>query len=1206
MRGAPEIRRLVRQSWRSWVISSEVTTRTSFAKCRAEDSSRNELGAQANSQRFPQFGEYRVEGVLGRGGMGIVYRARDTKSGRAVAVKTVFGTTPSFQAALRAEIVALKRVRHPSVVRVLSEGVEDGTPWYAMDLVEGETLERFNDSLWLRNKRSGGTAFASTVTRSLAHTGSLESKVSVELKRWRPMVAGGRLSEILAIFRQLCQGLSYLHRLGIVHRDVKPSNVCLRDGVVPVLMDFGLATRTQGGIGREALASPVGGQVLGTVPYVSPEQIRGEVTDARADLYSLGCMLYESLVGWPPFHVGEAHTILRSHLYDVPKPLTLQVAGIPLELERLVMRMLAKTQYERVGHADYVASVLQGLGAENEADSAPPSAFKPYLYRPRLVGREGPLGTIESAKKRLHAGEGSLLLIGGESGIGKTSVAAEAAQRAATSGFEVITSECEHVGEVRSEQGGSPFHPFRSLLQRAGDYLTEATVGGLHIVAEDLQLLSSYEPALSSGTPDTSFMPPSAAPTMARDRVFQALTRVLTQLSRVRPLLWALDDLQWADDLSLKFLASLSPEFFANSPVLIIATYRTDERSGALDRLFDEGFGEQVLLERLGRGAVEAMTQDMLAMRVAPPQMVDFLLRASRGNPFFVAEFLRVAVSEGLIERAAGQWRLSSELEAETTSPLEHVPLTDALKELMSRHMGQLDVNSRDVLCAASVIGLEVNLDLLAHAIGEPVLEPVAILTGEHLLQPGSAGSVRFTHPQLRKFAYSFIESQRRVWLHERVARWIEAQARIAPLRKAQLPILAHHWAEAKSPLRAAVYYLRAGRHAQANYANEDAIRFFESAIRTIDQDQGVSSRMRSNALQRSHERLGDVLRITGESRRAEQHYQLSLATYSRHHPLRRARLLRKIGKARTARHDHEHALEALRAANQVLASSQAEQEPPQRFAEWVEIQLGRGWAYYWTKRSAELDELLPPLGRMIKLRGTVAQLAQYHEAVCFAELRRDRYAVSRRSLEIIRKAARWVGTPNVSRENASIHFALGFALVLHGSHKEACKTLASVARFAHRMGDVSLRIRALTYLCVAYRRQQRVEKTRELAEQSMALLAEHSMDHYLGAGKANLGWALYRSGRPKEAEVELLEALSCWRRTQIAFPFQGLAIWPLARMMESNGRHEAAVELLLSLGDGSQQQMPDELESQLLHLVRDPSAGLRQILEVAAQHQQL
>ena len=212
-----------------------------------------------------RFGPYTAAGVLGAGGMGVVYRAVHTTSGERVALKTVAVGSEHELASIRREIHTLRRLRHPGVVRIVAEGVCDGVPWYAMDLLEGETLRTRLERLSARDL--GGPP------------GPLDLLL--------------RTAEVLA----------FVHSEGVVHGDLKPENIFLRPGDRPVLVDFGLAWRVPGPLGREVLEDL--SRVTGTPAYMAPEQIRGEPIDARADLYALGCILFELLAGRPPF-IGAA------------------------------------------------------------------------------------------------------------------------------------------------------------------------------------------------------------------------------------------------------------------------------------------------------------------------------------------------------------------------------------------------------------------------------------------------------------------------------------------------------------------------------------------------------------------------------------------------------------------------------------------------------------------------------------------------------------------------------------------------------------------------------------------------------------------------------------------------------------------------------------------------------------------------------------
>src|SRR5262245_5673300 len=230
---------------------------------------------------MPSLGPYETIEPIGKGGMGVVYRARHRVSGEHVALKTVAIPRPGLLACIRREIHALSRLDHPGIVRIHDHGVEAGIPWYAMELVEGPTLREH--ALLLRGASGDGGPTLRFAPGATGATAPVAARA--------PEAAGGALLPLLGVVESVCHALAFLHGEGLVHRDLKPENIVLRADGTAVLVDFGLLATFHAPQGRDALE--ISGDVLGTIAYMSPEQSRGEMVDARSDLYGLGCILYE-------------------------------------------------------------------------------------------------------------------------------------------------------------------------------------------------------------------------------------------------------------------------------------------------------------------------------------------------------------------------------------------------------------------------------------------------------------------------------------------------------------------------------------------------------------------------------------------------------------------------------------------------------------------------------------------------------------------------------------------------------------------------------------------------------------------------------------------------------------------------------------------------------------------------------------------------
>jgi hypothetical protein len=299
-------------------------------------------------------GPYLVVAKLGEGGMGEVYRARDSRLGRDVAVKVLpvaFSDDTERRARFEREAQAVAALSHPNVVAIFDTGVHDGHLYVVMELLNGETL------------------------RDRLATGSLPVRKAVET----------------AV--QIARGLSAAHDKGVIHRDLKPENVfLLADGQVKIL-DFGLAQQIAASSGAsETVAALTGpGMVMGTVGYMAPEQVRGQPTDARTDLFALGAVLYEMLAGQRAFRCDTSAETMTAILREDPPDLSNARPGLSPSLDRIVRHCMEKNQAERFQTARDVAFALESLSGSGVAASGGPTAVIDTA-EPR-PGRMGFLGS---------------------------------------------------------------------------------------------------------------------------------------------------------------------------------------------------------------------------------------------------------------------------------------------------------------------------------------------------------------------------------------------------------------------------------------------------------------------------------------------------------------------------------------------------------------------------------------------------------------------------------------------------------------------------------------------------------------------------------------------------------------------------------------------------------------------------------------------
>jgi tetratricopeptide (TPR) repeat protein len=765
-------------------------------------------GVEQDRPAVPErLGPYRILASIGRGGMGAVYKAQDPETGQVVALKTVLLPRRELLQSIRREILALARLQHPGIVRIVGQGVEGGLPWYAMELVEGLSLGHY--AAEARGETAGApqptlTAGASSPTPPRAASLSTPPAAAASSALWSDALqartqlevwAGSRdgapgpaagvpearlaaaqssaseaaVCRILTVVRKLCLALAYLHGEGIVHRDLKPGNVMVRPDGTPVIVDFGLAADwplaklenaagpSAGFESRETLQT--GALFAGTVAYMSPEQLAGELVDARADLYALGSILYELLTGRRLFGPRRLE-----RLWSLPAPAALDVPEgwaepLPPRLVPLLRGLLAREPQQRIGYASAAAAALLGIGAEQGPVSLAPQA-RAYLYRPRLIGRQTPLRQLEQSVSGLEAGRGGLVLLGGESGAGKTRLAMELCARAARRGVEVLVGECSARSSGEDGAAHEVLQALRRPLRAMADRCREqGEAETRRLFGERARLLALYEPSLAElpgvdALPEPAELPPGAA----RLRLFNALTESLSALAEAGAVLLVLDDLQWADELTTGFVEHLAGSgLLERRAVLLVGTVRSEEAPAWVDGLLKNAVSGALRLERFAPEDIGGMVQDMLALASPPEVFVQFLARQSEGNPLFIAEYLRAAVAQRVLyQDEAGRWCVAEPQGLQSPDALyDALPLPLSVRELMVGRLAALAEGSRRLTEIAAVLGREAPERLLfemAEKLLPDALEAVEELVVREVLeelrdepgQPGIGASERF------------------------------------------------------------------------------------------------------------------------------------------------------------------------------------------------------------------------------------------------------------------------------------------------------------------------------------------------------------------------------------------------------------------------------------------------------------------------------
>jgi eukaryotic-like serine/threonine-protein kinase len=1138
----------------------------------AENSRRLRRGYVDAMDDISAIGPYRILEPLGHGGMGVVYRARHIGTERAVALKTVKVTAPRWLDSIRREIDALTRIKHPGVIRIVDHGVQYGRPWYAMDLLEGESLRHFGQRIW-SPFRVPSTPIGSTdgvsVTDGVSGSSPGDAAVHDVGTDSRPPArpgglvpaAAGELRKVLKLMRRVCATLAFLHGEGFVNCDLKPENVLLV-GDNPIVIDFGLTAHHPGGSGREALEALR--STSGTLPYMSPEQLRGEFVDARSDIYSIGCVLYELVTGHPPFS-GPPRSIMMQHLSSAPVPPSELVADVPPALERVILKLLEKGLSERFGFADEVAAVLAEMaGDAHRLPDFPP--VRPYLYRPRFVGREEVVSRLARLRDRAAAGSGALVLLGGESGVGKTRVAMELTRVVPGSRMRVVTGESTSLSAASAESGGvvgtAPLHTLRPLLQAVADRCQE---GGADISDQLLgsrrSVLALYEPLLAQVPSHDSMAPvlPLAADA-SRRRLFTYLSETLAAFAQEQPVLWVLDDLGWADELSLDFLKSLTADYLEATPVFLLGTYRSEETTDDVAAISQLPHVTHLTLPRLAQGAVSSMIADMLAMPEATEGFVDFVTRQAEGNPFFVAEHVRTAVSERVLYRdQQHSWQLLAR-SGQGPAEYESLPIPRSLREHIEQRLRKLTPAAQQTGLAAAVLGREAAIETLREVAAisdEAAVAALDELLRRQVFEQPEAGRVRFAHDKLREVTYAQAPAERVGELHARAAVALEARWRHRADASQIWAALGHHFAVGRRPDEAARYLKLAADHARATYANGDAIRLYREAINQTNQ---AMLRLSGDSIPSQetvavlYEALGDVLALVGKRDEARAAYDEGMGRTEPGKAAVRARLYRKIGKTWEWQHRDDESLRHYELARKELPQDPAFARPDER-EEWIAVRLEQLYVFYFLRRENEMDASVADLDPAIATHGTAAQRAIFFQGKMMRGLLRDWWVTTSDTLQYSKLALEACSNDPASAHLPMARFGLGFALLLQNSFEEASRELHLALGLAERAGDTSVQARCLTYLSLAARMRGDVDDTEAYAERAATASSEAGTEGYLAVAQGNRAWLAFQRGKVEESIHFGDQAMRVWGDSTVTsrtkghvYPFQWVALLPLLR----------------------------------------------------------
>jgi serine/threonine protein kinase len=801
---------------------------------------------------------YEVLRCIGKGGMGVVYEAFDRERQQLVALKTLLNSSPAALYMFKQEFRTLADVHHRNLVRLHELVVAEGNRvFFTMELIHGtdfleyvrrpgaltvdERLERPDDEATRREVWCDPTdAPPDTSAKRLR----LPRRVSPGDPPLRTSPAD--VDRLRLALRELVEGVRALHAAGKLHRDIKPSNVRVTPEGRVVLLDFGVATelsRIADQNLRENWAE--GGEMVGTARYMAPEQAVNEGPSPASDWYSVGVMLYEALVGSPPF-AGSAFDVLKmKSMLDPPSPGEC-VDGVPADLDALASALLSRAPDLRPAGEEILSQLGESplARAPGVSPQAGPSASlpPPAEAAPAIVGREGPLKALRDAFDAARIGRSVTVLLGGPSGMGKSTVVQHFLDGLVERGEAVVLRGRAYERESVPYKGvDSVVDALSRHLMRLSDREDSLTL------PHDVWALARLFPVLRR-VPSIANVEdqPTADPTRLRRRAFFALRELLAALARRQPLVIFVDGVQWGDADSAALLLELVRPPDAPS-LLLIMTFR-DEEMQTSPFLIEMRVRWPALAElrTLSIGPLDEEETRRLALTLlgaddARAQVTaEDIAHEARGSPFLVDELAR---------SVSGPHRVSR---SEDTSP---GIATVTLEQMVKARLARLPERELRLLRVVAVAGRPLPISVVADAarVTDAVDDAIGLMRARRFVRTGirdGRETVEMIHDRIRDLIVAKL-SQRVVREHHRaLARVLETSPDSDP------EAIAMHLIGAGDRAKAAQHAERAAERAAAKLAFDRAVSLYRLTLETVPASSSDAHRIRL--------RLAEVLEWAG------------------------------------------------------------------------------------------------------------------------------------------------------------------------------------------------------------------------------------------------------------------------------------------------------------------------------------------------------
>ncbi len=802
-----------------------------------------------------------------------------------------------------------------------------------------------------------------------------------------------------------------------------------------------------------------------------------------------------------------------------------------------------------------------------------------------FIGRERELAILGDLWAMARAGEGQLVSIVGQPGVGKSRLIAEFVSRAADNdNHGVIQSRCISYGQDISLWLIADF--LRSLISVGADDSLGIIRRNLDTAILELLSTEDEEARLEArdvlgevlGLPPAESLVTRAAARIRRRSLVRGLRRIVGALSFGRPTILVLEDIHWIDPASKEVLSEIAVDV-PGLRLLVLAA----QREGWTAPWSDLGWPERITLRPLRRAEAAAIATAALGNVPLSSELERYLGERAGGNPFFVEELARTLKENDGLREHEGALQMIPDVAQRLPSSLTAV--------LLAR-LDRLEPPARALAQVGSVIGRSFPLRLLAHVVeeAESAMEPAlttlqqAEIAFPRAPSPGSPAGEHeysFRHVTMREAAYNTLVRKQRRELHLKTAR---AVAKLYPSAE-HVETVAYHYSKTDARGEAAPWFEKAGDRAASVYSNSAAGHYYRAALEHVAAVKpSAGGRTIDEAPLRVREKLADVLGIEGRYEEARALFDDAAAGITPADRIWLARVRRKIGNLWCEQRSFPNeALASFHMAEVALGEEPAITELAW-WQEWLEIKLARMRQLYFSGDVDELAEQTERARAVIEVCATADQRCRFFENLTLMSLRRDGFIPTEETLSYARRSVEGMTELGDAGQMAAILFTFGFALLWRGALDEAADALNRTLDLAKRTGNSLLQSMCMTYLTVLHRKRGDVEAVREWNARSQRAAQEVNRPEYVAMAAANRAWVALKEDQSSVAEAEARSAMALWNGSSSTFryPLHWPAVWILIDVGEREDRVGQAIEDAKMLLAPSQAKVPGPIATAL------------------------